>query len=46
MRNGKGTMKYLNGDVYNGDWVDNKRQGSGKLITNDGIEYIGQFENN
>ena len=28
-RNGKGTYRYVNGDVYEGEWKDNKRHGKG-----------------
>lgn len=28
-RNGKGTYRYVNGDVYEGEWKDNKRLGKG-----------------
>lgn len=28
--NGQGTMNYQNGDVYEGNWISNKRQGEKK----------------
>ena len=28
---GKGKLLYKNGDVYEGDWKNDKRDGSGKL---------------
>lgn len=28
-RNGKDTYRYVNGDVYEGEWKDNKRLGKG-----------------
>ena len=41
MRNGKGTMKYANGDVYEGDWVDNQKEGKCSLIYKNGSTYTG-----
>ena len=32
-----------NGDVYEGDWVDNMMHGTGKYTTSDGTVYEGQF---
>lgn len=31
MRHGIGEMRYKNGDVYTGDWVNGKRKGNGKM---------------
>lgn len=31
IRNGKGTMKYNNGDVYEGEWVNNEKHRKGKM---------------
>lgn len=36
---------YPNNDTYDGEFVGNKKQGYGKLITNDGSNYTGYFEN-
>ena len=33
MRQGKGKFSYANGDWYEGDWVEGKRTGWGKLYT-------------
>jgi len=44
--NGKGKMTYVNGDIYEGDWVDNKRNGKGKYtyFDNDSVkEYEGDW---
>ena len=30
-KNGKGVMKYANGDTYSGDWQNDKRHGTGCL---------------
>ena len=43
LRNGTGIHFYSNGDIYKGDWSNNKRIGKGRLIFKDGSEYIGQF---
>ena len=32
--------------MYDGDWVDGKREGNGKYIYEDDRYYIGQFKNN
>ena len=41
---GKGIMYYKNNSImYDGDFVDNKFEGNGKFIYDDGIYYIGQF---
>jgi hypothetical protein len=31
-RNGKGKITFANGDVYDGDWLNDKRHGKGKYI--------------
>ena len=47
MLNGKGTLYDKNGNIrYEGDYIDNKFEGNGKLIFADGHYYIGQFKNN
>lgn len=33
---GKGLMKSVDNESYNGDWVDGKMHGQGKLIFDDG----------
>ena len=43
MREGRGVCYYVNGDVYEGDWVKDKRHGRGKLSQADGGEYVGEF---
>ena len=44
--NGKGTLYDKNGKViYEGDFVDGKFEGNGKLFNDDGSYYIGQFRN-
>ena len=45
-RNGKGKIYYPNGNIkYDGDFVDDKREGNGKIIFESGSYYIGQFKN-
>lgn len=41
----KGTITFLNGDVYEGDIENNKPQGQGKLIFKNGGLYEGNFVN-
>ena len=43
-RQGFGIMKYTNGDIYGGDWTDDKREGKGYIIKK-GIKYTGSWEN-
>ena len=33
-------MKYNNGDIYDGNWINDKRNGKGKLILKMKILYI------
>lgn len=41
---GKGTMKYDNGDVYEGEWVDGMREGKGCMKYNNGDMYDGEWK--
>ena len=43
-RNGKGTMKYANGDVYDGLWFENKRNGKGTMTYVNGDVYEGLWQ--
>ena len=44
---GKGTYRFKNGDVYEGDWVAGKRNGFGKLTGTDGkVKYQGEWTDN
>ena len=44
--NGKGKEYYSNGNImYEGDFVNDKREGNGRYIWEDGENYIGQFKN-
>ena len=45
--NGKGTLYNKNGNIiYEGDWINNKKEGNGKWIDGCGNYYIGQFKDN
>lgn len=41
MSNGKGRLIHCDGDVYEGDWVDNKAEGYGTYIHFYGAKYEG-----
>ena len=44
---GKGTYRFKNGDVYEGDWAAGKRNGFGKLTGTDGkVKYQGEWKDN
>lgn len=42
---GFGTMKYANGQIYVGDWVDGDREGQGRWTWPDGGFYDGEWKN-
>eukprot|EP00741_Cyanophora_paradoxa_P025073 tig00000342_g24201.t1 len=31
-RHGRGRMTYINGDVYDGEWIDDRRHGRGRMV--------------
>ena len=37
-------MTYSNGDVYEGDFVNDKLEGNGTLTTTSGKRYVGEFK--
>ncbi len=43
---GKGIMEYPNGDIYKGDWNDNKKDGKGEMLYKNGNKYKGAWKNN
>lgn len=43
--NGNGKMVWDGGNVYEGQWLNGKRQGTGKMIWDDGNIYDGQWMN-
>ncbi|DAZ99333.1 TPA: hypothetical protein N0F65_005184 [Lagenidium giganteum] len=42
----RGKLKFSNGDIYDGEWVNGKRHGQGVLKFANGSSYAGQFEDN
>ena len=42
---GKGIMIYKNGDKYDGDWVNGKREGKGIMTYSNGGKYDGEWKN-
>jgi hypothetical protein len=42
-KHGKGAMKFVGGDTYDGDWALNKRDGEGVLRCRDGRSYVGSY---
>ena len=36
-------MKYADGSVYEGSWLDGERHGSGALTYNSGATYVGEY---
>ena len=45
-RHGEGIYYYVNGDIYEGNWKNNKKDGEGTLVyQNDSRTYVGQFKN-
>jgi len=45
-RNGKGILKWANGDIYDGRWLADMAHGKGKYTWADGREYDGPWFNN
>eukprot|EP01012_Entosiphon_sulcatum_P022082 TRINITY_DN2699_c0_g1_i1.p1 TRINITY_DN2699_c0_g1~~TRINITY_DN2699_c0_g1_i1.p1 ORF type:complete len:197 (+),score=16.21 TRINITY_DN2699_c0_g1_i1:171-761(+) len=45
LRHGKGTMRYANGTVYDGEWKEDKWEGQGKYIGTE-YSYEGEFSDN
>lgn len=39
----RGAVKYPNGDLYDGEWVNGKRHGNGQFLYKSGDKYIGEF---
>ena len=42
---GSGTLKYPNGEIYEGEWSENKMHGKGVYTYKDGRIYQGDFVN-
>eukprot|EP01017_Pseudomicrothorax_dubius_P047283 TRINITY_DN846_c0_g4_i1.p1 TRINITY_DN846_c0_g4~~TRINITY_DN846_c0_g4_i1.p1 ORF type:complete len:339 (+),score=104.90 TRINITY_DN846_c0_g4_i1:480-1496(+) len=44
LRHGRGTLRYVNGGVYDGSWVDGKMEGFGRMLFASGnVAYEGWF---
>jgi hypothetical protein len=43
MANGMGRLIHADGDVYEGEWKEDKAHGKGKYIHMDGAEYDGDW---
>ena len=43
LRNGQGTYKWTNGDIYKGKWIKDKRHGLGQYTWIDGSIYKGNY---
>ena len=47
MKNGKGKIIYSNGNEYEGEWKDDKKNGKGEIFhINEQEKFKGEFENN
>lgn len=44
MANGWGRLIHAHGDVYEGQWVDDKACGEGTYFHTDGVVYKGQWK--
>lgn len=45
MMHGKGTYKWLDGRIYHGEYVQDKKHGFGVYIYADGRAYLGKWTN-
>lgn len=45
-KEGYGKFNFSNGDIYEGEWEDDKFHGKGKYLYNDGSYFEGLFKNN
>lgn len=43
MANGKGRLIHSDGDVYEGEWLNDKAHGKGTYIHMDGARYTGDW---
>ena len=44
MADGKGVMKFSNGDIYDGNWKNGKMNGKGAMLYHDGAFYQGDWK--
>lgn len=40
-----GRMTHANGDIYQGEWKDDKANGVGTFVDTNGARYVGQWSN-
>ena len=45
MAHGNGRLIYINGDIYEGNWVEDKAYGQGNYYHADGAKYSGNWLN-
>ena len=43
-KHGQGTLTYLNGEKYVGEFEDGKKHGQGTYTFSDGRKYVGEFK--
>ena len=43
MRHGKGKWQMINADSYDGEYMNDKKNGKGIYIWKNGVKYIGNF---
>ena len=43
MANGKGRLIHADGDVYIGEWLNDKAHGKGTYYHKDGASYVGEW---
>ena len=43
MANGRGRLIHADGDVYEGDWLNDKAHGKGIYVHRDGASYTGEW---
>ena len=46
MKQGKGKYYYMKGELYIGDWFQNKKHGKGQYFYKNGTIYTGDFADN
>lgn len=46
MKHGKGKYYYIKGELYIGDWFENKKHGKGLYFYENGNRYNGEFKDN
>ena len=44
MRHGRGIFEWSNGEIYDGEWVNGRKTGSGMWTSPDSESYIGEWK--